>query len=69
MIVVSAEKIKSLVSMVEAIKCVARGFSDFDDGLFHMPQRSVMDIREATVLTMPCYRKDGKYFVRPTVER
>ena len=28
-----------------------------------MPQRSVMDIRGATVLTMPCYRKDGKYFV------
>ena len=63
MIVASGEKIKSSVSMVEAIECVSKGFSDFDDGLFHMPQRSVMDIRGATVLTMPCYRKDGKYFV------
>ena len=28
-----------------------------------MPQRSVMDIRGGTVLTMPCYRQGGKYFV------
>ena len=49
--------------MPEAIDCVAKGFSDFNDGLFHMPQRAIMDIEAATVLTMPCYRKDGKYFV------
>ena len=63
MLVFSSEKIKSLISMVDAIECVAKGFSDFDDGFFHMPQRSVMDINGATVLTMPCYRKGGKYFV------
>jgi len=63
MLVFSSEEIKSSVSMVDAIECVAKGFSDFDDGFFHMPQRSVMDINGATVLTMPCYRKGGKYFV------
>ena len=63
MLVFGSEKIKSLVSMVDAIECVAKGFSDFDDGFFHMPQRSVMDINGATVLTMPCYRKGGKYFI------
>ena len=63
MLLVSSKEIKSSISMPEAIDCVAKGFSDFNDGLFHMPQRSVMDIRGATVLTMPCYRKGGKYFV------
>ena len=60
---VASSAIKSSISMPEAIDCVAKGFSDFNDGLFHMPQRTIMDIEAATVLTMPCYRKDGKYFV------
>ena len=63
MLLVSGKEIKSSISMPEAIDCVAKGFSDFNDGLFHMPQRIIMDIEAATVLTMPCYRKDGKYFV------
>ena len=63
MLVIDSEKIKSSISMVEAIECVANGFLDFDDGFFCMPQRSVMDINGATILTMPCYRKGGKYFV------
>ena len=63
MLLVSGKEIKSSISMPEAIDYVAKGFSDFNDGLFHMPQRTIMDIEAATVLTMPCYRKDGKYFV------
>ena len=63
MLMVSENEIKSSISMSQAINCVAKGFSDFDDGLFLMPQRSTMDIEGATVLTMPSYRKDGKYFV------
>ncbi len=34
MLVFSSEEIKSSVSMVDAIECVAKGFSDFDDGIF-----------------------------------
>ena len=63
MLLVSGNEIKSSISMPKAINCVAKGFSDFNDGLFRMPQRSMMDIEGATVLTMPSYRKDGKYFV------
>tara|TARA_B100000989_G_scaffold190112_1_gene143200 strand:+ start:1958 stop:2890 length:933 start_codon:yes stop_codon:yes gene_type:complete len=63
MLLVSGKEIKSSISMPEAINCVAKGFSDFNDGLFSMPQRTIMDIEGATVLTMPSYRKDGKYFV------
>ena len=63
MLLVSGKEIKSSISMPEAIDYVAKGFSDFNDGLFHMPQRTIMDIEAATVLTMPCYRKDGEYFV------
>ena len=63
MLMVSGSEIKSSISMSQAINCVAKGFSDFNDGLFLMPQRSTMDIGGATVLTMPSYRKDGKYFV------
>ena len=63
MLLVNSKEIKSLISMPDAIDCVAKGFSDFNDGLFSMPQRSIMDIKGATVLTMPAYRKDGKYFI------
>ena len=63
MLLISGNEIKSSISMPKAINCVAKGFSDFNDGLFRMPQRSMMDIEGATVLTMPSYRKDGKYFV------
>ena len=63
MLLISGSEIKSSISMPKAINCVAKGFSDFNDGLFRMPQRSMMDIEGATVLTMPSYRKDGKYFV------
>ena len=63
MLLVNGKEIKSSISMPKAIDCVAKGFSDFNDGLFSMPQRLIMDIKGATVLTMPAYRKDGKYFV------
>ena len=63
MLLVSGKEIKSSISMLEAIDCVAKGFSDFNDGLFRMPQRTIMDIEGATVLTMPSYRKNGEYFV------
>ena len=63
MLLVSGKEIKSSISMPEAIDCVAKGFSDFNDGLFCMPQRTIMDIGGGTVLTMPSYRKGGKYFV------
>ena len=32
MLVLNSKKIKSSISMVEAIECVANGFLDFDDG-------------------------------------
>ncbi len=63
MLLVKGKEIKSSISMPDAIDCVAKGFSDFNDGLFSMPQRSIMGIKGATVLTMSAYRKDGKYFV------
>ena len=62
MLSVKDHEIRSLISMSDVINCIEKGFSDFYDGLFTMPQRSTMEVEGGTVLSMPCYRKKGKYF-------
>ena len=62
MLSVKDHEIRSLVSMSDVINCMEQSFSDFYDGLFTMPQRSTMEVEGGTVLSMPCYRKKGKYF-------
>lgn len=62
MLSVKDHEIRSLISMSDVINCIEQGFSDFYDSLFKMPQRSTMEVEGGTVLSMPCYRKKGKYF-------
>ena len=60
---VQSGKIKSFISMAEAIDCLEKGFSDYYKDHFVMPQRSLMEVNGTTVLTMPSHRKNGKYFI------
>ena len=62
MLSVKDHEIRSFISMDDVINCIEQGFSDFYDGFFTMPQRSIMEVEGGTVLSMPCYRKRGKYF-------
>ena len=62
MLSVKDHEIRSFISMDDVINCIEQGFSDFFDGFFTMPQRSTMEVDGGTVLSMPCYRKRGKYF-------
>ena len=62
MLSIQDHEIRSLISMGDAINCIEQGFSDFYDGIFTMPQRSTMEVNGATVLSMPSYRNNGKYF-------
>ncbi len=62
MLSVKDHEIRSLISMDDVINCIEQGFSDFYNGFFTMPQRSIMEVDGGTVLSMPCYRKRGKYF-------
>ena len=52
MLSVKDHEIRSLISMSDAINCIEKGFSDFYDGLFTMPQRSTMEVEGGTVLSL-----------------
>ena len=67
MLLIQDHEIRSIISMTDAISCMEEGFSDFYDGLFTVPQRSKMEIDGATILSMPAYRNEGKYFTLKVV--
>ena len=64
MLNISNDEIRVLVPMEDAIECMKNAFSDFDSGDFIVPDRMSTEIDggDSTVLVMPAYRNDGKYF-------
>ena len=68
MINVSYNKIKSLVSIQEAINAMAKGYSDLSREIVSAPLRRKIEVNNnSTILIMPAYRSKGKYFITKIV--